>query len=147
MRELLSLRRDETPVIGETYRYKNRYLQCVEDNDAYGCYRCVFCETSCRRPCDVGKAEPTRHFELAEVAVNGDITTTLRDIKETRWFRPREGQRYRAGSIIVEYHIARNWRSYEQPCRLCAIKGLGVSCAEIRCSQATNFGYYQKVAK
>lgn len=69
----MSLRRDETPTIGEVYKHNGRYLLCVEDKGQYGCYRCAFCETSCRKPCDEGQTLPLRHFETVIVDTNGDF--------------------------------------------------------------------------
>ncbi len=44
MRELLSLRRNEPPIIGEVYRYKSNFLKCVADDSspADGCEKCFF---------------------------------------------------------------------------------------------------------
>ena len=66
MRKLLSLRRDETPIIGEIYRYKGDYLKCVADNcsAAEGCEKCYFDAEGCDGLCYGGHgATPRHHFE------------------------------------------------------------------------------------
>ena len=50
MRELLSLRRDETPIIGEVYRYKGNCLKCVGNVGSFAaddCSKCFFDFVEC----------------------------------------------------------------------------------------------------
>lgn len=104
MRELLSLRRDEAPIIGEVYRYKNEYLKCVADNPGESCAKCAFDETTCGCLCDAKSVFPLRHFEAVpenELETAADVK--FRHIEETKGDLPLLGERFIAAVGLVEY--------------------------------------------
>lgn len=107
MRELLSLRRDEAPVIGECYRYKNNFLKCVADNcsAAEGCEKCYFDAEFCGSLC-TGEysAFPLRHFEqVAENEVETAADVKFRHVEETGIDEAFIGGRFIAAIGLVEY--------------------------------------------
>lgn len=104
MRDLLSLRRDETPIIGEVYRYKSKFLKCVADNPGESCAKCAFGETTCGCLCDAKSAFPLRHFETVSESVSGtDADVKFRHIEETRDEPPFLGERLIAAIGLVEF--------------------------------------------
>lgn len=105
MRELLSLRRDETPIIGEVYRYKNKFLKCVADDGSYanGCKKCYFDAEGCVGSCD-GEfgALPRRHFEqVPESEAENAADVKFRHIEETKDERPKKGEIFIASVGLV----------------------------------------------
>jgi hypothetical protein len=107
MRELLSLRRNETPIIGEVYRYKNEYLKCVADDGsaAEGCEKCYFDDEYCVGLCDGGHgATPRHHFEqVLENEVETAADVKFRHVEETEIDAPFIGERLIADVGLVEY--------------------------------------------
>jgi hypothetical protein len=107
MRKLLSLRRDETPIIGEVYQYKGDYLKCVADNcsAAEGCEKCYFYTEGCGGLCDGGYgATPRRHFKVvpgSEAETAADVK--FRHVEETKGAPPLLGERFIAAVGLVEY--------------------------------------------
>lgn len=96
MRELLSLRRDEAPIIGEVYRYKNECLKCVADNatPVERCEKCYFDAEYCGGLCD-GEycAFPRRHFEqVLENELETAADVKFRHIEETKGERPKKAK-------------------------------------------------------
>lgn len=87
MRELLSLRRNETPIVGEVYRYKSEFLKCIADTGtaADGCKKCYFAAVGCGCLCDGGVgATPQRHFEqVLENDLDAAADVKFRHIEET----------------------------------------------------------------
>lgn len=111
MRELLSLRRDEEPVIGEVYRYKNDYLKCVADigpSAADGCSKCFFdfeeCIVWCGTICEADTRFPARHFErVPENEAETAADVKFRHIEEMKSETPFVGERLIAAVGLVEY--------------------------------------------
>lgn len=107
MRKLLSLRRDEAPIIGEVYRFGDDFLKCVADNGSIteGCEACCFDVRSCYGACEgVSAAFPSRHFELvseSEAEFAADIK--FRNLEETKYAPPLLGERFIAAIGLVEY--------------------------------------------
>jgi hypothetical protein len=107
MRELLSLRRNEEPIVGEIYRYKDEYLKCVADNasPAAGCEKCYFDAEGCGGLCDGGfGATPRHHFEQVpenEAEIAADVK--FRHVEETGIDTPVIGERLIAAVGLVEY--------------------------------------------
>ena len=106
MRELLSLRRNEEPIIGEVYRFKNEFLKCVADKGSIveGCKACCFDVRSCYGACE-GEfdASPSRHFELVskdELETAADVK--FRHIEETAEKCPVENEIFIASVGLVE---------------------------------------------
>lgn len=109
MRELLSLRRDEAPIIGEVYLYKNEYLKCVADKPGESCAKCAFDETTCGCLCDAKSVFPLRHFETVSESVSGtDADIKFRHIEETQGEPPFLGERFIAAIGLVEYVETQN---------------------------------------
>ena len=112
MRELLSLRRNEEPIIGEVYRYKGEYLKCVADkcSAAEGCEKCYFDAEGCGGLCDGGYgATPRHHFEQvheSEVETAADVK--FRHIEETLGEPPCLGERFIAAVGLVEFAETQN---------------------------------------
>lgn len=105
MRELLSLRRDETPIIGEVYRYKSKFLKCVADDGsvAEGCEKCYFDAEYCGGLC-TGEycAFQQRHFEqVAKNEVEAAADVKFRHIEETKGERPKKGEIFIASVGLV----------------------------------------------
>lgn len=107
MRELLSLRRNEEPIIGEVYRFKNEFLKCVADKGTIveGCKACCFDVRSCYGACE-GEfdASPSRHFELVskdELETAADVK--FRHVEEMKSETPFVGERLVAAVGLVEY--------------------------------------------
>lgn len=120
MRELLSLRRDEAPIIGEVYRYKGDYLKCVADDGSYadGCKKCYFDVEDCDGSCD-GEfgALPRRHFEeVPESEAETAADVKFRHIEETKGKRPFIGERFIAVAGLVEYVNVPNARVIDCAC-------------------------------
>lgn len=107
MRELLSLRRDEAPIIGEVYRYKGDYLKCVADNcsAAEGCEKCYFDAEYCGGLCDVDHgATPRRHFEqVAENELETAADVKFRHIEETNGELPKKDEIFIASVGLVKF--------------------------------------------
>lgn len=112
MRELLSLRRDETPIIGEVYRYKGDCLKCVADNcsAAEGCEKCYFDAEGCGGLCDGGYgATPRHHFEqIPECEAETAADVKFRHVEETRDEPPFLGERLIAAIGLVEFVETQN---------------------------------------
>ena len=109
MRELLSLRRDEAPIIGEVYRYKNEFLKCVADNPGESCVKCYFDETACGCLCDAKSVFPLRHFEtVPESEAETAAVVKFRHVEEMRGDLPLIGERLIASVGLVEYVETRN---------------------------------------
>ena len=104
MRELLSLRRDEAPVIGEVYRYENKFLKCVVDSRSW-CENCFFNGESCGNLCDKkGGALPLRHFEqVIENEIETAADVKFRHVEETKIDEAFIGERLIAAVGLVEY--------------------------------------------
>lgn len=103
MRELLSLRRDEAPIVGEIYKYKNEYLKCVADNPGESCAKCAFDETTCGCLCDAKTAFPLRHFETVsknELETAADVK--FRHIEDTASQSPGEDEIFIASVGLVK---------------------------------------------
>lgn len=106
MRELLSLRRDEAPIIGEVYRYKNEFLKCVADNPGESCAKCAFDETTCGCLCDAKSVFPLRHFESVhknELETAADVK--FRHIEETKDACAFVGEHLIAAVGLVEFVV------------------------------------------
>lgn len=111
MRELLSLRRDETPIVGEVYRYKNEYLKCVADiglSAADGCSKCFFdfekCVVWCGSICEADTKFPARHFErVPETEAETAANVKFRHVEETEIDEAFIGERLIAAVGLVEY--------------------------------------------
>lgn len=107
MRELLSLRRNEEPIIGEVYRFKNEFLKCVADKGTIveGCKACCFDVRSCYGACEREfDASPSRHFELVskdELETAADVK--FRHVEEMKSETPFVGERLVAAVGLVEY--------------------------------------------
>ena len=106
MRELLSLRRDEAPIIGEIYRYKDNFLKCVADkcSPVEGCEKCYFDTESCGFCNGEYGATPWLHFEQVpecEAEIAADVN--FRHIEETKSETPFVGERLIAAVGLVEY--------------------------------------------
>ena len=118
MRELLSLRRDEAPIIGEVYRYKGDYLKCVADKPGESCAKCVFDETSCGCLCDAKSVFPLRHFDsVSENKLETAADVKFRHIEETKDKPPLLGERLIAAVGLVEYVETLNCALYS--CAFC----------------------------
>ena len=103
MRELLSLRRDEAPIIGEVYRYKNEYLKCVADKPGESCANCAFDETTCGCLCDAKSAFPLRHFETVhESEAENAADVKFRHIEETKGKPPKKEEIFIASVGLVK---------------------------------------------
>ena len=104
MRELLSLRRDEAPIIGEVYKYENKFLKCVVDSCSW-CEKCFFDVESCGKFCNREYvALPRRHFETVpenEAETAADVK--FRHVEETEIDTPLIGERLIAAVGLVEY--------------------------------------------
>lgn len=107
MRELLSLRRNETPIIGEVYRYNGDYLKCVAGNGsaAEGCEKCYFGVEFCGGLCDVEHGARTRHHfeEVLESEVETAANVKFRHVEEIKSETPFVGERLIAAVGLVEY--------------------------------------------
>ena len=104
MRELLSLRRNESPIIGEVYRYKNEFLKCVADNPGESCAKCAFDETSCGCLCDAKSSFPLRHFErVPENEPETAADVKFRHIEETKDELPKKDEIFIASVGLVKY--------------------------------------------
>lgn len=104
MRELLSLRRDEAPIIGEVYRYGAYYVKCVSGGAGQKCERCVFNEKFCPFHCIQNPSEVEKHFEWVpgeKLATAADVK--FRHIEETKGDLPLLGERLIAAVGLVEY--------------------------------------------
>lgn len=105
MRELLSLRRDEAPVIGEVYRYKSDFLKCVTDNcpPAEGCEKCYFNAEYCGSLCDGEyRAFPLRHFERVPENELETAAVMFRHIEETKGEPPKKDEIFIASVGLVK---------------------------------------------
>lgn len=103
MRELLSLRRNEEPIIGEVYRYKSKFLKCVADNPGESCAKCAFDETTCGCLCDAKTVFPLRHFETVsknELETAADVK--FRHIEDTANKSPGEDEIFIASVGLVK---------------------------------------------
>lgn len=104
MRELLSLRRDEAPIIGEVYRYKNEFLKCVADKPGESCAKCAFDETACGCLCNAKSAFPLRHFEsVPESETETAADVKFRHIEETMGEPPKKGEIFIAAVGLVKF--------------------------------------------
>lgn len=111
MRELLSLRRDETPIIGEVYRYKGNCLKCVANvgsSAADDCSKCFFdfveCAAWCGSICEADTKFPARHFEqVAENEAETAADVKFRHIEEVKDAAPLLGEKLIATVGLVEY--------------------------------------------
>ena len=106
MRELLSLRRNETPIIGEVYRHKGDYLKCVADNcsGSEDCENCFFDAESCGFCNGDYGATPRLHFEQVpenELEIAADVK--FRHVEEMKSETPFVGERLIAAVGLVEY--------------------------------------------
>ena len=104
MRELLSLRRDEAPIIGEVYRYENEYLKCVVDSCSW-CENCFFDAENCGKLCDKkDSALPRRHFErVLESELETVADVKFRHIKDIANKRPEKGEIFIASVGLVRF--------------------------------------------
>lgn len=141
MRELLSLRRDEAPIIGEVYRYKGDYLKCVADNcsAAEGCEKCYFDAEGCGFCNGDYGATPWLHFEqVPENEVETAADVKFRHIEETKGDLPLPGERLIAAVGLVEY--VETWNRDLCSCVFCDLTQR--ECDEAECGS----GYhYEKV--
>lgn len=110
MRELLSLRRNEMPIIGEVYRYKNEFLKCVADSglSAGGCRKCCFdaveCAEVCGAFCEADARIPTRHFErVPESELETAADVKFRHVEETAGERPKKDEIFIATVGLVKF--------------------------------------------
>lgn len=106
MRDLLSLRRDEAPIIGEVYRYKNEFLKCVADKCSpdEGCEKCYFDAESCSFCNGEYGATQYHHFEqVPECEAETAADVKFRHIEETKNASPLLGERFIAAVGLVEY--------------------------------------------
>lgn len=107
MRELLSLRRDEAPIIGEVYRYKNEFLKCVADkcSAAEGCEKCYFNAEYCGALCEGEyRAFPLRHFvQVPENEAETAADVKFRYIEETKGERPEKDEIFIASVGLVKF--------------------------------------------
>lgn len=143
MRELLSLRRNEEPIIGEVYRFGNEFLKCVADKGSIieGCKACCFDVRSCYSSCDgESAASPSRHFELVsknELETAADVK--FRHIEETKGAPPLPGERFIATVGLVEY--VGTWNRATYSCAFCDLTQR--ECDEAKCGS----GYHYKRVK
>lgn len=110
MRELLSLRRDEAPIVGEVYRYKNEYLKCVASSglSAVSCRKCFFdseeCFEECGAVCEAGTRLPPRHFErVPENELETAADVKFRHVEETQGERPKKDEIFIASVGLVKF--------------------------------------------
>lgn len=144
MRELLSLRRDETPIIGEVYRYKGNYLKCVADkcSAAEGCEKCYFDAEGCGALCDGGYgATPHHYFEhVHESEAETAADVKFRHIKETKGDIPILGERLIAAVGLVEY--VETWNRDLCSCVFCDLTQR--ECDEAECGSGCHFERVKK---
>lgn len=144
MRELLSLRRNEEPIVGEIYRYKDVFLKCVADkcSAAEGCEKCYFDAEGCGGLCDGGfGATPRRHFEqVLESEVENAADVKFRHVEETWDELPSLGERLIATVGLVEYVETSN-RSLNE-CVQCDLTQR--ECDKANCSCGC---YYERVKR
>lgn len=120
MRELLSLRRNETPIIGEVYRYKGDYLKCVADKPGESCAKCAFDETACGCLCDAKSAFPLRHFEqVPESELKTAADVKFRHVEETQGKRPKKDEIFIASVGLVKF--TNITRTLLKDCAECAL--------------------------
>ena len=104
MRELLSLRRDEAPIIGEVYRYGAYYIKCVSGGAGQKCEKCAFNKNYCPFHCIQNPSEVEKHFEWVpenKLATAADVK--FRHIEETEIDEAFIGERLIAAVGLVEY--------------------------------------------
>lgn len=133
MRELLSLRRNEAPIIGEVYIYENEYLKCVVDSSSW-CENCFFDAENCGKLCDKkDRALPRRHFErVLESELETAADVKFRHIEETKGAPPLLGERFIAAVGLVEFVEKQNpslcsCAQCDLTQRECDVAGCGVS--------------------
>ena len=106
MRELLSLRRDEAPIIGEVYRYQSEYLKCVADNcsAAESCEKCFIDVESCGFCNGEYGATPWLHFEqVAENELETAADVNFRHVEGTIGDPPKKDEFFIAAVGLVKF--------------------------------------------
>ena len=136
MRELLSLRRDKAPIIGEVYRYGNKFLKCVVDSCSW-CENCFFNGESCGNLCDKkGGALPRRHFEeVLESDAENAADVKFRHVAETKERLPFLGERLIAAVGLVKY--VETWNRATYPCAFCDLTQR--ECDEAECGSNCHY--------
>lgn len=141
MRELLSLRRDEEPIVGEVYQYGAYYVKCVSGGAGEKCEKCVFNRNFCPFHCIQNPSEVEKHFEW----VPGDKLATAADVKfrhieETNRTSPHLGERLIATVGLVEY--VKNSMPDLDDCTFCELTQR--ECDNVACGVRC---YYKKVER
>ncbi len=141
MRELLSLRRDEAPIVGEVYKYKSGFVKCVADEGS-GCEECFFDPEECPDLCNMGAcAFPCHHFETvleSEAETVADVK--IRHIEETGAVSPSPGERFISTVGLVE--CVKTLLPYPSGCVLCELTHR--ECKEVDCDHGC---YYKRVKR
>lgn len=145
MRELLSLRRDEAPVIGEIYKYSTFFVECVADDDddpMLRCSKCCFDVESCGSVCDsTPRSSSHRYFKL----VPGDERETAADVKiryieETKKYLPKIGEKFTSMVGLVE--LVKTCSRDVATCSMCDL-----TLRECRKSRCLMDCYYRRVTQ
>ena len=118
MRELLSLRRNEEPIVGEVYQYGAYYVKCVSGGAGQKCEKCVFNRNFCPFYCIQNPGEAEKHFEwVPENKLETAADVKFQHVEEVKGYPPLPGERFIAAVGLVEY-VETEDRDHCS-CRLC----------------------------